>query len=79
MTILISCKHKVNLSYIMIAIATFDELMLHVMYVACHFRKYLCGLKRVLNVYGKHEGPKKLIGDEVQVFSVSSTTPPRHF
>jgi hypothetical protein len=49
------------------------------MFVGCHFQKYLRGSKRVLNTHGRHGGPKKLIGDQVQVFHTSSTRPPRHF
>ena len=38
------------------------------MCVHCHFQKYIRGSKRVLNAHGRHGGPKKLIGDHVQVF-----------
>jgi hypothetical protein len=32
----------------------------------------------MLNTHGRYGGPKKLIGDQVQVFPTSSTRPPRH-
>jgi hypothetical protein len=32
-----------------------------------------------LIAYGKHERLMKLIGDQIQVFLMSSTRPPRHF
>ena len=33
----------------------------------------------MLDTHGRHGGPKKLTGDQVQVFLTSSTRPPRHF
>jgi hypothetical protein len=49
------------------------------MYVHYPFQKYIRGSKRVLNTHGRHGGPKRLIGDEVQVFPMSSTRHPCHF
>ena len=43
------------------------------------FRNTYVDKKRVLDTHGRHGGPKKLIGDQVQVFLTSSTRPPRHF
>jgi hypothetical protein len=37
------------------------------------------GSKRVLNTHGRHEGSKRFIRDQVQVFHTFSTRPPRHF
>jgi hypothetical protein len=33
----------------------------------------------VWKLHGKHGGPKKLIGDQAQVFPMFPTRPPRHF
>jgi hypothetical protein len=33
----------------------------------------------VWKLYGKYGGPKKLIGDQAQVFPIFSTRPPCHF
>jgi hypothetical protein len=89
MTTLMVLKPKVNLSYIMIIFARFDELILHhdvcslsfstMMCVHCHFQKYIRGSKRVLNTHGRNRGPKRLIGDQVQVFPTPSTRPSCHF
>ena len=49
------------------------------MCVHCHFQKYIHGSKRVLKTHGRHGGPKKLIGGQVQVFPMSSTRTPHHF
>ena len=43
------------------------------------FRNTYVDKKRVLDTHGRYGGPKKLIGDQVQVFLTSSTRPPRHF
>ena len=45
------------------------------MYVHCRFQKYLRGLRRVLGTHGRHGGPKKLIGGQVQA---SPRPPPGH-
>jgi hypothetical protein len=46
------------------------------MFVGCHFQKCLRGSKKVLNTHGRHGGPNKLIGDQVQVCSIRP--PPGH-
>ena len=75
-----ACKQKVNQSYIMIIVATFDELMLRHDVCSLSFSEIHTWIKkRVLDTHGRHGGPKKLIGDQVQVFLTSSTRPPRHF
>jgi hypothetical protein len=43
------------------------------------FQKYIHGSKRVLNTHERPWGPKRFIGDQVQVFPMSSAKHPRHF
>jgi hypothetical protein len=44
-----------------------------------HFQNYLHGWRECSIAYGKNERLMKLIGDQVQIFLMSSTKPPRHF
>jgi hypothetical protein len=67
---------KVKQFFVMII---FDELMLRHNVCSLSFSKIHTWIKKVLNTYGRYGGPKKLIGDQVQVFPTSSTRPPRHF
>ena len=70
---------QVKQSFTMIVFDTFDELMLlHDVY-SLSFSEYIYGSKRVLKTHGRHGGPKKLIGGQVQVFPTSSTRTPRRF
>ena len=49
------------------------------MFVHSHFQNYLHGSREGLIAYGKHGRLMKLIGDQIHVFLMSSTRPPRHF
>ena len=70
---------KVQPFYMRLIIDAFDELMLHMMCVHSHFQNYLHGSREGLIAYGKHGRLIKLIGDQIQVFLMSSARPPGHF
>ena len=77
MIILMTCKQKMNQSYIMIIIVRFNELMLRHDVCSLSFSEIHSWIKKSVDTHGRHVEPKKLIGDQVQVLLTSFTRPPR--
>jgi hypothetical protein len=70
---------KVKPFFIMIIFDKFDELMIRHDVFHYYFQKYIYRSKRVLKTPGRHGEPKKLIGDQFNIFPMLSIRPPRHF
>ena len=47
--------------------------------VRFYFQNYYHGSSKVLSAHGRHGRPRKLIGDQVNIFPTSPTRPPRQF
>ena len=75
-TTLATFDSQVKQFFIMIVFDTFDELMMHHDVCSLSFLEIHTWIKRVLKTHGRHKGPKKLIGGQIQVFPTFSTRTP---